>query len=66
MKISTNLAVGGVAFFASGWAFAFGKRSNSFLGHSEFFLLDFESIHFPDWIFQLSVAVVSRRPGGLL
>lgn len=59
MKNMIDACVGGLSFFAVGWAFAYGvsDASNSFIGLGNFFLTDFDD--YPSWFFQFAFAAAA-------
>jgi ammonium transporter, Amt family len=59
MKNMIDACVGGLSFWAVGWAFAYGASdsSNGFIGMGNFFLDDFSD--YAGWIFQFAFAAVA-------
>lgn len=59
MKNVLDCAIGSIAFFAVGWAFAYGSSdsSNGFIGLGNFFLMDFTD--YASWIFQFAFAATA-------
>lgn len=59
MKNMIDACVGGLSFWAVGWAFAYGASdsSNGFIGMGNFFLTDFED--YAGWFFQFAFAAAA-------
>ncbi len=59
MKNMIDACVGGLSFFAVGWAFAYGASdsSNGFIGMGNFFLTDFDD--YAGWFFQFAFAAAA-------
>ena len=60
MKNILDVSVGAIAFWAVGWAIAYGLSgdvSNGFVGDGHFFLADFTD--YPSWIFQFAFAATA-------
>jgi len=57
MKNMVDMAVGSLAFFMFGWAFAYGKEGNAFSGTSQFFLVDLDRPSV--YVFQFAFAAAS-------
>ncbi len=59
MKNMIDAMVGGLSFWAVGWAFAYGvsDASNGFIGLGNFFLTDFED--YASWFFQFAFAAAA-------
>ena len=59
MKNMIDACVGGLSFWAVGWAFAYGASdsSNGFIGMGNFFLNDFND--YASWIFQFAFAAAA-------
>lgn len=59
MKNMIDAMVGGLSFWAVGWAFAYGasESSNGFIGLGNFFLNDFED--YASWFFQFTFAAAA-------
>lgn len=59
MKNMIDACVGGLAFWAVGWAFAYGASdsTNSFIGLGNFFLNDFDD--YAGWFFQFAFAAAA-------
>ncbi len=57
MKNMIDASIGGISFFAVGWAFAYGDRSNALIGYGNFFLSGFDA--YADWFFQFAFAAAA-------
>merc|ERR550532_3686504 len=54
-----DCAIAGIVYWACGYAFAYGKDSNAFIGHSHFFLIDLPSSQVAGWFFQYVFAATA-------
>merc|ERR550532_1799960 len=59
IKNMLDALIGGVVYWAVGWAFAYGTDSNGFLGTDEFFFIGFEHKNYPSWFFQFVFAATT-------
>ncbi len=50
--------ISAVLFWATGYAFAFGTSSNSFLSHSRFFLMDASTAEYDKWLYQFALLAI--------
>jgi Amt family ammonium transporter len=57
MKNMLDACFGAIAFWAVGWAFAYGTDGNGFIGAGQFFLNGFDG--YTDWIFQFAFAATA-------
>ena len=51
--------LGGVTYWAVGWAVAYGKHGNSFVGGSNFFGYGMDKADYPKWFFQYVFAATA-------
>ena len=51
IKNIVDLLVGGIAYWMIGWAVAYGKYGNSFIGGSDFFSYNMARDDYPEWFF---------------
>ena len=51
--------IGGVSYWAFGWAFAYGAGGNGFIGLSNFFSYGMEYSNYPAWFFQFVFAATA-------
>jgi len=59
MKNIMDCAIAGIVYWACGYAFAYGKDSNAFIGHSHFFLIDLPSSEVAGYFFQFGFAATA-------
>ena len=60
IKNMLDALIGGVVYWAVGWAFAYGTDdSNGFLGTDEFFFIGFKHKNYPSWFFQFVFAATT-------
>ena len=51
--------IGGVTYWILGWAVAYGKYGNSFIGGSNFFSINMDPDDYPLWFFQYVFAATA-------
>eukprot|EP00121_Abeoforma_whisleri_P007349 Awhi_evm2s6708 len=58
LKNLLDAVLGALSYWAFGWAFAYGN-GNTFIGHSNFFLADFDRTRYAEWFFQFVFAATA-------
>ena len=58
-KNMLDCLVAGVAYWAIGWAVAYGPGGNQFVGGSNFFMYGVEFSEYPRWFFQFTFAATT-------
>ena len=51
--------IGGLSYWAIGWALAYGENANAFIGTSNFFSYGMELSNYPSWFFQFVFAATA-------
>lgn len=51
--------IGGVSYWAIGWALAYGPHGNGFIGGSRFFSYGMDYANYPSWFFQFVFAATA-------
>ena len=59
IKNMLDALIGGVVYWAFGWAFAYGQDRRGFVGTSQFFFYGFEGRDYPSWFFQFVFAATT-------
>ena len=59
IKNMLDALIGGVSYWAIGWAIAYGPGGNGFIGGSEFFSVGMEYSSYPKWFFQFVFAATA-------
>ena len=59
IKNMLDALIGGVVYWAIGWAFAYGTDSNGFVGTDQFFFYGFQGKDYPSWFFQFVFAATT-------
>lgn len=59
IKNMLDALIGGVVYWAIGWAFAYGTDSKGFVGTDQFFFYGFEGKDYPSWFFQFVFAATT-------
>lgn len=59
MKNIVDSAIGAVSYWVMGFAFAYGEKSNAFIGYSNFFLIDRPDSDASTWFFQYVFAATA-------
>ena len=59
IKNMLDALIGGVVYWACGWAFAYGEGSSGFMGTSQFFFVGFDGKDYPSWFFQFVFAATT-------
>jgi len=59
IKNMLDLLIGGVSYWVMGWALAYGKTGNGFIGTSEFFSYNMDHGDYPLWFFQFVFAATA-------
>ena len=60
-----DAAVSAVAYWACGYAFAYGRSNNGFIGNSKYFMMDDQDEDFIDyvnWFFQVRLVRLNHMP----
>ena len=56
IKNMLDALIGGVSYWAFGWALAYGEGGNGFIGASNFFSIGMDYSYYPPWFFQFVFA----------
>lgn len=59
IKNMLDVLIGGLAYWAIGWAVAYGPGGNGFIGGSNFFSYGMETSSYPSWFFQFVFAATA-------
>jgi len=59
IKNMLDLLIGGVSYWAIGWAIAYGNSENGFIGTSQFFSYKMDHSNYPLWFFQFVFAATA-------
>jgi len=59
IKNMLDLLIGGISYWAFGWAIAYGETGNGFIGTSQFFSYQMEHPKYPFWFFQFVFAATA-------
>merc|ERR1739838_1276270 len=59
IKNMLDLLIGGLSYWAIGWAIAYGESGNGFIGTSQFFSYHMEHGKYPFWFFQFVFAATA-------
>ena len=59
IKNMLDALIGGVVYWAVGWAFAYGEGESGFMGTSQFFFYGFQGKDYPSWFFQFVFAATT-------
>lgn len=59
IKNMLDALIGGLAYWAIGWALAYGEGGNEFIGTSQFFSYHLDHKNYPSWFFQFVFAATA-------
>ena len=59
IKNMLDVLIGGLSYWAIGWAVAYGPNGNGFIGGSNFFSYGMEASSYPSWFFQFVFAATA-------
>ena len=59
IKNMLDVLIGGISYWAIGWALAYGSGGNGFVGGSNFFSIGMEYSNYPSWFFQFVFAATA-------
>ena len=59
IKNMLDALIGGVVYWAFGWAFAYGEGESGFMGTTQFFFYGFTPKDYPSWFFQFVFAATT-------